>query len=266
MKSALSARHTAARRLIIWGAGALGGRVGVLWAQHGEPVLGFTRSHERHAMLRHQGILPRTGSAASWLEADDTLLLALPGSANQQVAVEALADRPPPARAVLISSIGYYGTPHGRVDEGTPPGSDERARAAMAAEHAFRAWAGAHGVVLRLGGLYGPGRGPFAALRRRGAAPAGAPDRTLALIHYDDAATATLAALRHPAPESTYVGVVPPCPTRREFYQAACRRARLLEPAFEPPLNRPLAAYDVTRLRRDLLPAPAHPDWRDALG
>jgi nucleoside-diphosphate-sugar epimerase len=252
-------------RLLIWGAGELGGRVGSLWAQRGEPVLGLTRSAERHETLCRQGIEPWVGNAVSLLEPDDSLLLALPGSANQQAAVETLTGLPPPARAVLISSTAYYGMPHGRVDEDTPAGSDERARAAAAAERLFHAWAGNRGVIMRLGGLYGPGRGPFAALVRRGSAPMGPPDRTLALIHYDDAATATLGALRHPAPEPIYVGVVPPCPTRREFYQEACRIAGLPEPTFAAPLDLPLAEYDVSRLRRDLLSTPAHPDWRDAL-
>jgi nucleoside-diphosphate-sugar epimerase len=252
-------------RLIVWGAGALGGRVGAMWAQSGAPVLGLTRTPERHVELRQHGIVPALGSAVGVLTPADALLLALPGSTSQYAAVEALVPTPPPARAVLISSTGYYGTPHSRIDEDTLAGNDPHAQTIQAAEVAFRAWAGAGGVVLRLGGLYCRGRGPFAALQRRGAAPSGPPDTTLALIHYDDAATATLAALRHPSPAPTYVGVVPPCPTRREFYVQACRLAGLPEPAFQAPLGLPPAAYDVARLRRDLLPTPGHPDWHDAL-
>jgi nucleoside-diphosphate-sugar epimerase len=119
--------------------------------------------------------------------------------------------------------------------------------------------------VLRLGGLYCHGRGPFAALLRQGTASPGPPDRTLALIHYEDAAAAVLAALCHPSPEPTYVGVTPPYPTRQEFYQHACRLAGLPAPTFAPPLGLPPAEYDITRLRRDLLPLPAHPDWREAV-
>jgi nucleoside-diphosphate-sugar epimerase len=252
-------------RLVVWGAGELGGRVGAAWAKDGMPVLGLTRSTERHTGLRSRGITPLVSGAPGLLTPEDTLLLALPGSARQQTAVEALADTPPPRRAVLISSTGYYGSPYGRVDEDTPCGGDAHAAVVKAAEMAFRAWAGAHGVVLRLGGLYRRGRGPLAALLRRGTALSGPPDKTLALVHYDDAATATLAALRHPSPESTYVVVVPPCPTRREFYRHACRVAELPEPPFDAPLGLPAADYDVTRLRRDLLPVPVHSDWHDAL-
>jgi nucleoside-diphosphate-sugar epimerase len=153
----------------------------------------------------------------------------------------------------------------GCVDEDTPRGETQHALNVEAAEQAFRNWAGRRGVVIRFGGLYQLGRGPMSALLRRGTAPEGTPNRTLALIHYVDAATATLAALRHPAPEATYVGVVPPCPTRHEFYTRACAVAGLPEPVFTTPLPHPPAEYDVTRLVRDLLPVPDHPDWRDAL-
>lgn len=252
-------------RLVIWGAGELGGRVGIAWARAGEPVLGLTQSPKRHAWLRAHSIMPQLGSAAGLLASNDALLLALPGSANQLAAVAALSTTPLPERAVLISSTGYYGTPHSRVDEDTPPGNEPHAAAVVAAELAFRTWAGRRGVVLRLGGLYRHGRGPFAAFLRRGMAPAGPPDRTLALIHYEDAAAAALAALRHPSPEPTYVGVTLPCPTRQEFYQHACHIAGLPAPTFGPALGLPPAEYDIIRLRRDLLPRPAHADWRAAM-
>ena len=61
-------------------------------------------------------------------------------------------------------------------------------------------------------------------------------------------------------PDST-----PPCPTREAFYTAACVLLDLPLPRFERPLRRPLAQYDVGRLRADLLPTPAHPRWQGAL-
>jgi nucleoside-diphosphate-sugar epimerase len=148
------------------------------------------------------------------------------------------------------------------VYEDTPPGEEARATEIARVEQLFRQWAGSRGVILRLGGLYCPGRGPFSALARRRSFRLGPPDKTLALIHYADAATATWAALRHPAPEPVYLAVTPPCPTRYDFYQAACRQLNLPEPTFSEPLRQPLTQYDVTRLRRDLLPQPAYPDWR----
>ncbi len=252
-------------RLVVWGAGELGGRVAVSWAHLGEVAVGITQGTSRHDDLRGEGVEPRTGSAVDVLTPDDALLLALPGNANQRAAVDTLQHTPPPKRVVLISSTGYYGSPVGRVDENTPRGETPHAMNIEAAELAFRAWAGTRGVIIRFGGLYRPGRGPMSALLRRGVAPEGPPNRTLSLIHYADAATATLIALRHPSPKAIYVGVVPPCPTRDAFYTRACGAAGLAEPVFTSPLPHPPAEYDATCLIRELLPHPEHPDWRDAL-
>ncbi|RMF03101.1 MAG: hypothetical protein D6768_06700 [Chloroflexi bacterium] len=255
-------------RLLIWGAGELGGRVGRLWAQAGGRTLGFTRSSHRHPALQGWGIEPHTGSPAAHLRPGDHLLLALPGHRAQQQAVQHLiaAQVEPPARAVFISVTAIYGDTAGSLREETPPGSDDRSSAIAAAEQTFRDWAGTQGVILRLGGLYCNGRGPFSALARRGSVTRQAPpNKTMALLHYEDAAAAVVAALNHPAPEAVYLAVTPPCPTRQEFYRAACAKLGLPEPAYAPPLDTPPVQFDVTRLRRDLLPVPNYPDWRAAL-
>lgn len=252
------------KRLIVWGAGELGGRVARMW--HEAPVIGATETTQRHLALERAGITPIVGSPISLLKPDDLLLLALPGHLKQKAAIESLAEVKPPARAVLISSTGYYGpTASGMINEQTPPGSTERAARIALTEELFLAWAGKSGVIVRLGGLYRLGRGPMPALARRGAPLRRAPDKTLALIHYDDAATAVKAALVYPLVEPLYLALTPPCPTRRTFYQLACQKLALPAPRFAAPIGEPPAQYDVTRLRRDLLPKPAHPDWKEAL-
>lgn len=252
-------------RTVIVGAGELGGRVARLRRAAGDAVVAHTRSTERHPALLDDGIMARTGLPDD-LAPDDRLLIALPGADRQMMAVAALRNRPPPARVVFVGSTGYYGPAvHGDVDEETPPGTSERAQRNAAAERAFAAWAGDAGVILRLGGLYRPGRGPMSALAKSRRVPPGPPDKTLALIHYDDAATAAAAALVHPAPRAVYLGVTPPCPLRRDFYLAASVILGLDLPGFERALARPPAVYDVRRLRSDLLAEPAHPRWQGAL-
>lgn len=251
-------------RLIIWGAGELGGRVARMWYKGA--VIGATETTKRHVALQRAGITPIIGSPIKLLKPDDLLLLALPGHLKQKAAIESLAEVEPPARSVLISSTGYYGpTPSGIIHEDSPPGSTERAARIALTEELFLAWAGKSGVIVRLGGLYRLGRGPMPALARRGAPLRRAPDKTLALIHYDDAAVAVKAALELLNAEQTYLGVTPPCPTRRTFYELACQKLALPAPDFAPLIGLPPAQYDVTRLRRDLLPQSAHPDWREAL-
>lgn len=255
-------------RLIVWGAGDLGGRVARLWQQAGGPVIAFTQTGHRHADLQAAGITPRCGDPLELLKPDDALLLSLPGHETQRAAAEQMGERnlAAPRRTVFLSTVGYYGPlAHGPIDEETPPGRDKRSMSIAEAEALFLAWAGETGVILRLGGLYARNRGPMSALARRRTMKRRPPDKTLALIHYDDAASAIYAALRHPAPERVYLAVTEPSATRQKFYTQACRRLGLPEPEFETPIGLPLARYDLTRLRRDLLPAPAYPEWQAAL-
>ncbi len=252
-------------RTVILGAGELGGRVARIRVKAGDAVVAHTRSTVRHPALIADGVEARTGVPDD-LRPDDRLLIALPGADRQTMAVAALRNRPAPARVVFISSTGYYGPKvRGDVDEQTPPGESDRAQRNAAAERAFRAWAGEQGVILRLGGLYRPGRGPMSALAKSRRVPPGPPDKTLALIHYDDAATAAAAALAHRDPQPVYLGVTPPCPLRRDFYLAASVILGLDLPGFDHALGGPPAVYDVRRLRSDLLAEPAHARWQGAL-
>jgi nucleoside-diphosphate-sugar epimerase len=256
------------RRLLIWGAGTLGGQVAELWLNSGGAVIGFTKSDTRHAHLRAMGVEPHQGNPVGILRPGDALLLALPGHAKQREGIQVLVRQnvSPPARVILIASTGYYGTAiSGTINEDTSPGNSQRAQNMAETEADFRTWAGERGIVIRLGGLYGFGRGPLPALARRGYPLLRPPDKTMALIHYDDAAAATVAALQHPSPEPVYLAVTPPCPQREEFYRLACQKLQLPDPRFDEPTGLPPAEFDVTRLRRDLLPIPACPNWQAAL-
>jgi nucleoside-diphosphate-sugar epimerase len=102
-------------------------------------------------------------------------------------------------RFVYLSTTGVYGNREGAwVDEDTPPApQSRRAVRRLAAENALRAWADARGVswcILRVPGIYGPGRLPIERLRRsepaidpREAAPGNR-------IQVEDLTTACLAA------------------------------------------------------------------------
>lgn len=78
----------------------------------------------------------------------------------------------PPARFLYMSTTGVYGDAGGAlVDEDTPtnPGS-ERAARRVDAEQSVRSWCSRNGVawtILRVPGIYGPGRLPLERLKRR---------------------------------------------------------------------------------------------------
>lgn len=108
-----------------------------------------------------------------------------------------------PERIVYVSTTGVYGDAGGAtITEDTPPApATDRARRRLAAETTLRAWCEPHGVdwvILRVPGIYGPGRLSIDRLRRGDPAlvesEAGPGNR----IHVDDLADVCVAALLRP--------------------------------------------------------------------
>ena len=104
-----------------------------------------------------------------------------------------------PARLVYLSTTGVYGDrAGGRVDEETPPAPlTERAMRRLAAENAVRAWADSQRVswcILRVAGIYGPGRLPLDRLRSGVAAIVPREATPGNRIHVSDLVTACVAA------------------------------------------------------------------------
>jgi nucleoside-diphosphate-sugar epimerase len=140
-------------------------------------------------------------------------------------------------RIVYVSSTSACADRDGWVheDDTELPRSD-RGRVQREAEDVVRRTCEAHGVawiVLRLGGLYGPGRALGQIYRRRGTEPLPGDGHTPTnLIHVDDATTSVLAALNA---SSDYQGVVQVCDddhcTRRDMY------ARLAPPEGTAPIR-----------------------------
>jgi nucleoside-diphosphate-sugar epimerase len=140
-----------------------------------------------------------------------------------------------PAGIVYVSTTGVYGDRGGApTDETTPPNPQTgRARRRLAAERCIREWAEARAcgwVVLRVPGIYGPGRLPIAALRE--GVPlvreeeAGPGNR----IHVDDLAAVCLRAASLPMRSGIY-NVGDGCHwTRTEFLACVARAAGLAQP------------------------------------
>jgi nucleoside-diphosphate-sugar epimerase len=108
-----------------------------------------------------------------------------------------------PACLVYVSTTGVYGDTRGAlVTEAstTAPGND-RARRRLAAERAVESWSAAHGVrsvILRVPGIYGPGRLPIERLRRGEPALEPADAGPGNRIHVDDLVEACAAAIERP--------------------------------------------------------------------
>ena len=129
--------------------------------------------------------------------------------------------------------------------------------------------------VLRMAGLYGPGRIPRQSDLAQGLQIPARPDAYLNLIHIDDAAQAVCAAADHAAPSDLYV-VSDGCPVlRRDFYGELARLTGSPPPTFaELPSS---IASDDRRTRTDdkrvsnrrmlaeLAVQLEHPTYRDGL-
>lgn len=207
--------------VVIIGCGDIGRRVAQQWRQRGAQVCALARSHASAQGLAVQGITPIAGDldqpqTLGGLELAGTLLyyFAPPTSHGlRDERVRALVSshraRRAPARIVYISTSGVYGDHGGAVvTEQTPPAPrTERARRRLDAEQVLQQWSEDRGIaltVLRVGGIYGPGRLPEARLRE--GAPVLRADQAAPSnrIHADDLAAVCVAAGEPGRPTGIY--------------------------------------------------------------
>ncbi len=133
--------------------------------------------------------------------------------------------RRPPDRLVYVSTTGVYGDRQGRwVDETAAPAPiTERARRRVDAERRMRAapW---RASVLRVPGIYGPGRLPIERLRLALPAPVPAEDVVTNHIHADDLARICIASLFRSAPRRIYNAVDDSCLSLGEYLDLVADR------------------------------------------
>lgn len=237
------------RRLVV-GCGYLGERVARIWRQAGDEVHATTRGHNVDALAR-AGLRPLiidvTGGPLSALPVVDTVVFAVgrargPGATMLDIHVEGLRgvlDALPEqtGRVIYISSTGVYAQDAGEwVDEESVcepihPGGT----ACLSAERLLFAHPHAgDAIVLRLAGLYGPGRVPHSADVAAGRPIAGSPDAYLNLIHVNDAARAVVAAAAlGPGTGRTYVVSDGNPPRRAEYVRVLATQLATAPPVFE---------------------------------
>ena len=241
---------------LLFGYGYLGSRVAAKWRHDGDEVVVVTRSTEKAAQLQMAGFKAIVAHVTdpqtlNRLPSADTVVYAVgfarPSSQSIRAVYEGgicnvLAALPvETARFIYISTTGVYGGTSGNwIDETTPP-DPQRAggEAALAAEQQLQKHSlGKKAIILRLAGLYGPGRIPFQNQLKAGEPIAAPTDGYLNLIHVDDAADCVLAAenlpLPCPVPQLFCVSDGKPV-IRQEFYAEVARQMRAPAPVFKTP-------------------------------
>src|SRR5262245_41300480 len=232
-------------KALIFGCGYLGERVACRWRDGGHDVFVVTRSPERAAALereRYRAIVADVTKPDTLrsLQVADCVLCAVGfdrqgGQSIHEIYANGvqnvLAALPADAkRFIYISTTGVYGPANGDwVDEVTPTDPRrEGGRASLAAEQIIAAHPmGKRSVVLRLAGIYGPGRVPFLKELRAGEPIAAPATGWLNLIHVEDAATVVVATAVLPllavGPQIYCVSDGTPV-ERAEFYSEVARQ------------------------------------------
>lgn len=244
---------------LVIGCGYLGRRVAAAWLQAGHEVFALTRSTANAGELSRLGIRPVIGdicepATLAVLPDADTVLFAVgydraAGRPQHEVYVDGLRnvlDRMAPrcGRFVYISSSSVYGQASGEwvdetsVCEPVQPGGQYCLAAEALLHECFPspnplATKRPSANVLRLSGIYGPGR----LLSRIESLHAGEPftgrgDAWLNLIHVADAASAVVACEQRSQPGETYL-ISDDRPIRREeYYGQLARLAGAPPPVF----------------------------------
>jgi nucleoside-diphosphate-sugar epimerase len=275
---------------LVFGCGYLGRRVARLWRKAGAEVWVSTRQSARATALRAEGFqvhiadVTQPESLAA-LPRVQTVLYAVgydrsSGQSQREVYVDGLVEAlrvlwPGVERLIFTSSTGVYGQSDGQwVDERSicEP-IREGGQVCLAAEDVLRSHSlGSRAVILRLAGLYGPGRIPY--LRNL---VAGEPLRVvtsgfLNLIHVDDAARAVLQAERRADLPDLFVVSDGTPVTRRHYYEEIAAhlgvRPRFAPPAPRDPQTQRAASNKRVsnhRLLEDLQVVLQYPSYREGL-
>ena len=237
------------KKLIV-GCGYLGRRVAERWLDAGDEIFAVTRSNRRAAEFVRAGLRPIVADVMRLetlvgLPAGATVLYAVGYDRAQNFGIEEVYLRglvnvlnalpESTGRVIYVSSTGVYGDCSGQwIDEHTPC-FPERAggRACLAAEAApLNHPRGTEAVILRMAGIYGPGRIPNREALQQGRTIPASATGWLNLIHVDDAASVVLAAERASAGPHHYL-VSDGCPVaRRDYYRQLAQLLKAPAPRF----------------------------------
>ena len=249
-------------------------------------IIGTTRSREKLDEIAATGLEPMLwpGSDLSSLlqEVPNLLVSAGPGPEGDPVLLE-LQDEITAAAPHLrwvgyLSTTGVYGDHGGAwVDETTPlTPSTRRGAARVQAEAAWSAIPGLPLHIFRLAGIYGPGRGPFAKVRKGTARRIIKPGQVFSRIHVEDIAQALDLSLAKPQPGAIYnLCDDDPAPPQDVIGHAAALLGLPLPPAVDfdkaemTPMARSFYA-ESKKVRNDHAKAalgwqPIYPDYRSGL-
>jgi nucleoside-diphosphate-sugar epimerase len=276
--------------LVVFGYGYTSQHFVRMQGAHYAPVLATVRSPERAAKLTTtncdvvtfgEAIDPSIGPA---IDQASYLLISAPPDENGDPVLAKFEERIAQSkieRIVYLSTVGVYGDHGGAwIDESTPcDPSNARSRWRLAAEEAWLALGARMGKpahVLRLSGIYGPGRNALANLRAGTARRIIKSGQVFNRIHVEDIARAIAACFDSSLPGSIW-NVTDDEPAAPQDVVAGAAALLGMEPPPEIPFEEaqlsPMARsfYGECKrvsnraMRQELGVTLAFPTWREAL-
>ena len=277
-------------RLLVFGPGYSASAAIARLQAEADQITATARTSEGAAALEASGIaavpfeaLPVSSGLAQAISSATHILVSIPPAVAGDP-VLALADgailAARPKSLVYLSTVGVYGNHEGGwVSEDTAPRpTSKRSIARLAAEEGWRALAseiGAPLAILRLSGIYGPGRNALVNLAQGTASRVVKSGQVFNRIHVDDIAAAIASAFRKQA--DGVFNVTDDDPTPPQDVVAYAARLLGVEPppevAFDEAELSPMARSFYgenkhvrnTRLKRELVGSLAYPTFRDGL-
>ena len=229
-------------RVLIVGCGYVGLPLGVELVRQGHTVFGLRRSAAAEVQLRAAGIEPLSGDITQ-----PATLAALPGefdwvvncvasgggdaASYRQIYLQGTANLlawlapHPPKKFVYTSSTSVYGQNDGSAIKETSPAEPDAETAQVLVETeklllAAHAEKRVPAVILRVAGIYGPGRGyAFKQFLKNEARIEGDGSRVMNMIHRDDLIGCIIAALKSGRPGEIYNAVDDEPVTQAHFFQ-----------------------------------------------
>lgn len=277
-------------RFIVVGCGYAGARLAPLLLARG-PVVAVTRSAASASALIARGLdaeawdIDAAAKAPAIFARPAVLYYLVPppteGVTDPRLTAFLAALPVPPLRLVYVSTTGVYGDTAGDwvSEDSAPNPTTDRARRRAAAEGCVREYAERNRLpctILRVPGIYGPGRLPLERLRRGEPLIRHAEAGYSSRIHVDDLATALLLAGTLPAAAGRIYNVTDGnTATMTEYFERVATLAGLPAPALvsraeaERRLSPGLMSFlaesrriDSSRIRRELGFEPRYADLR----
>lgn len=235
-------------KLLIVGCGYVGSSV-VRKAAGYERIYALTRTEERAEELAELGVEPIVGNwlnlGATILPEVEHVLVSVPHRPDpelgEQTHVEGLLSLTRLIgsfkRLIYLSTTGVYGQAQGVVNEATPASPTRIGpEIAVAAERWLQAKVDASRLtILRLAGIYGPGRIPLAARLKAGESLQVPQQGHLNLVHVVDIARVVHAAFQADLTQTLYLLSDGNPVQRNEFYGFLAKLCGVAEPKYEEP-------------------------------